>query len=437
MKKLYCMIFILMISFCAFAKEKPLQVTETEWGFQVSNINSKGKIICKGYLDCKLPEDVFVILRTKDSIFNIEVFAEEIVNNKHNSNVFILNEKGFSELERNKKTESGADTGLVLLDIAIAISEATEKEGFYLGDSCESLLVLTQKGKISQVEAYQNGRNLQLIISDLQKANPTQLEVLVTEKKAEKEKLSSNKASINDKSEILTADEKEHLKELWEKAGKEGYDHMPWGTSISEFKILYPKANHKKQGCLNVYTREGSSKNVEMSYGFYNNALVAGSTTYKEVEETKGMEEDINIRMSELYGNPTDEENESAHHVQKISDEEKQLANEMLRMFNMPYRISANHIDYTEKHHTKTWNKSKTFMIILQSQQLIGDSDVDNTLIEFFINKSLHTITISYQDQSMTSQINESNLQLEKKQQEEKKAAEEAEKRKRLDNLDL
>ena len=325
----------------------------------------------------------------------------------------------------------------MLLDIAIAISEATEKEGFYLGDSCDSLLVLAQKGKISQVEAYQNGRNLQLTISTLQKADPTQLEVLVTEKKAEKGKLSSNKTSINDKSEILTADKKEHLKELWEKAGKEGYDRMPWGTSISEFKILYPKANYKKQGCLDVYTREGSSENVEMSYSFYNNSLVAGSTTYKEVEETKGMKEDINIRMLELYGNPTDEENASAHHVQKISAEEKQLANEMLRMFNMPYRISANHINYTEKHHAKTWNKSKTFMIILQSQQLIGDSDVDNALIEFFINQSLHIITISYQDQSMTSQINESNLQLEKKQQEEKKAAEEAEKRKRLDNLDL
>lgn len=414
MKKLFCLILILMVSFGAFAKEKSLQVTETEWGFEVSNINSKGKIICKGYLDCELTEDVFVILRKKDSKFNLEAFAEEIVNNEHKSNVFVLNEKGFSELERNEKTESGADTGLVLLDIAIAISEATEKEGFYLGDSCESLLVLAQKGKISQVEAYQNGRNMQLAISDLQKADPTQLEVLVTEKKAEKNKLSSNKNnSVNP-----AADEKAKLKELWEKAGREGYDNMPWGTTIDQLMLIHPEVKKiKYDGVEERFSRQGSQNNVELTYRFYKGKLVGGITVYKlDYPKDEETVDAINHRMIELYGNPTDVKESSEHHVEQ----------------NTGVRIA-----YTEYHGKVTWNKSSKFKILFDFCALDGDTVNDNLNIALFITVYRCTLTITYDDPSMAAQIAADDEKFKQEKAAEKKRIEEENRRKRMDNLDL
>ena len=54
----------------AVAKEKPLDVTKTDWGLEVSNVNAKGKIICKDGIIFKnttnIDNDIYILINVDD-----------------------------------------------------------------------------------------------------------------------------------------------------------------------------------------------------------------------------------------------------------------------------------------------------------------------------------------------------------------------------------
>lgn len=226
------------------------------------------------------------------------------------------------------------------------------------------------------------------------------------------------------------------LKKKWEENGCEGYDKMPWGTTVSEFLILYPKAEHGNEGCLEQYARYGSSDNVILCYSFYKNELVSGITLYKNLKEETSIE-DINSRMVELYGNPTDTKNTSEHKVRNVTDAEIALANEALRMANLPYRASRKQVNYTEKHSVKTWSNSKSFNMVSDLCKLIGDTDYDTVDITLYITSNTQNMTIVYENPEFKSQIEADNKKLEQEKEAEEKRKAEEEKRRRLDSLDL
>lgn len=82
MKKIIVLLITLLSSFAIFAKEKPLQVTETEWGLEISNLDAKGRKICKDYLQFQGSTSVFVILKNNNNNFDINLLAEALWNTK-------------------------------------------------------------------------------------------------------------------------------------------------------------------------------------------------------------------------------------------------------------------------------------------------------------------------------------------------------------------
>ena len=214
-----------------------------------------------------------------------------------------------------------------------------------------------------------------------------------------------------------SVEERAYLKNQFTKSGNEGYDNIPWGTTLNDFIYLnLGTKNIENEGSVLRYTRKGSANNVDMTYKFYEEKLVGGVTIYqlKADDETTG--DDINHRLEELYGKPNDVKESSEHHVENIL---------------------GTRIAYTEEHLKATWNKSPTFKILLDIRVLYGDTKKDTLNLCMWITTNLHTFTISYDNPSLSAQIAESNAKLEKAQAEAKKAQEEAEKRRRMDNLDL
>ena len=78
MKKILGLAIMLMMTLVAFAKEIPLQITKTEWGLEISNLNAKGKRICR-FADIKT-RDCFIIFKNKTDDFNIEKLYLNVYN---------------------------------------------------------------------------------------------------------------------------------------------------------------------------------------------------------------------------------------------------------------------------------------------------------------------------------------------------------------------
>lgn len=95
MKKIFGLAIMLMMAMAAFAKETPLQVTKTEWGLEISNLDAKGKRICK-FADIKT-KYCFIIFKNKDDDFNIEKLADEFYYNgiQKYGYVFVLSGNSF------------------------------------------------------------------------------------------------------------------------------------------------------------------------------------------------------------------------------------------------------------------------------------------------------------------------------------------------------
>ncbi len=373
MKKIIGLAILLMMSFAMFAKDIPLKVIETEWGFLISNLNAKGKRNCTGtfYYDVENEENLSFVFKSKNDSFVISRFAEIFIKDKALG--YVLSDDGTYLPEKSKGN-------LPISNLA----------------NTDQILVVFTDGKYQKCSAYSDGKNLHLSLSDYSKDCESKLSEIVEELK---------------KRNAEEAEKKKAIENNWV------YDHMPWGTSVLEVLGAHPDAKEiEREGVVERYTRKGSSGN-DMVYKFYEGKLVGGVTTFYMSDEA-GVNE-LNQRMKELYGEPNDVKETSEHHVENIN-------------------FLGNHrIAYTERHVKVNWKKSPTFNILLDVCLLDGDTKKDIQNICLFITTHLVKHIITYENPSMVKQIAESNAKFKKEQEEAKKAKDEAEKRDRMNNLDL
>ncbi len=392
----------------AVAKEKPLDVTKTDWGLEVSNVNAKGKIICKDGIIFKnttnIDNDIYILINVDDinsdipkinqairENLNIPIFYKESSGRYMPHNIF-QNKKN----EKNSWVASFIDLSPMELEMLRNNPLVTSTNPLSIKDKNINKFYVYTNGEITNYKAYSDGSYFHLeILGHISSA----------EKKAEAER--------------LAAEKKASMKAKTENDG--GYNDMPWGTSVDDFLSARPDAKKiEDEGVVERYARKGSSGS-EMTYKFYNGELVGGVTVYNlngDDAETKG--NDINQRMKELYEKWTDVKETSEHKNVTIN-----------------FLGSTHKIAYTEKHLKTTWNKSSSFKILLDVRALIGDTKNDTYNICMYITTNLLTYTINYENPSMAKEIAEANIKLEKEQVEAKKQQEEAEKRRRMDNLDL
>ena len=74
MKKFLLAFLFALTALSVFAKDIPLEVTETEWGFEISNLDAKGKRICKGFLDFEEQYNIFVVFKTNKVDFDFRFY---------------------------------------------------------------------------------------------------------------------------------------------------------------------------------------------------------------------------------------------------------------------------------------------------------------------------------------------------------------------------
>ena len=181
MKRLFGLGLALMMSVAAFAKEIPLKVMETEFGFEVSNLDEKGKRICKGFLNFSEKDDVFVVLKTNKDNFSIDNFAHEIVYGNL-AKTLVLTGGKFTTATKDKKINLYGPVA-----------------------NFDSLLVVCSTGNIAQCSAYSDGKNLQLSFSDVSKDEGKEIAKLIKKYTDEKEKIEAEKRA---EEERLAAEKK-------------------------------------------------------------------------------------------------------------------------------------------------------------------------------------------------------------------------------------
>lgn len=169
MKKFLLAFLFALTALSVFAKDIPLEVTETEWGFEISNLDAKGKRICKGFLDFEEQYNIFVVFKTNKDSFSVEKLANEIVYNELPYIAFLSGET-FSAGTKDKKSQMYGP--LVNYD---------------------SILVLSSVKKIEGCNAYCDGKNLHIKISSVSKDSETKFAQLVNACAAEKERIEAEK----------------------------------------------------------------------------------------------------------------------------------------------------------------------------------------------------------------------------------------------------
>ena len=169
MKKFLLAFLFALTALPVFAKDIPLEVTETEWGFEISNLDAKGKRICKGFLNFQEQENVFIIFKTNRDSFYAEELAKEIVYNKL-PYIAVLSIKYFSAAARDKKTQMYGPLS-----------------------NYDSILVISSAGKIEECSAYSDGKFMQLKVSSVGSDTETQFAKLVNACAAEKERIEAEK----------------------------------------------------------------------------------------------------------------------------------------------------------------------------------------------------------------------------------------------------
>ncbi len=177
MKKTLVFIFALAISISLFAKDIPLKVTETEWGFEISNLDSNGKRVCKGYLDLNSVEDVYIILKSEKEDFSAENFAHKYVYD-------------FPNLQKASTIIGGN----------LAPAEKDKKKNHLVPlSNYDIILIVSTIGKISECTAYSDGKNLQIKISSQNKNSETRITQLINKYSIEKERIEAEKKAEEEK----------------------------------------------------------------------------------------------------------------------------------------------------------------------------------------------------------------------------------------------
>ena len=170
MKKILGLVFIFLITMSCFAKEIPLQITETDFGLEISNLDSKGKRICKGFLNLDSDHEVYTIFKTNNDNFILENLAHEIVYNTGLS--------PFTVLDGEKITNAIVD-------------KKSQKYGPL--SNYDSLLIVSRNGKFKKYTAISDGKNLTITLADFSEDTTLQLDSLITQYSTEKEKIEAEK----------------------------------------------------------------------------------------------------------------------------------------------------------------------------------------------------------------------------------------------------
>lgn len=199
MKKYLGLVLLLLLSIPLFAKEIPLETSESDYGFEISNSDAKGKKICKGFLNYQAENDIYIILKNKSDAFLIDTFAKEYVYSTNFPHVLVFSGDKFAEASKDKKTQLYGPLS-----------------------NFDTLLVLSVKGKIGKCEAISDGKNLKLNLSDIEDNDNFQISKLIAslteekirleaERKAEEERLAAERKAEQERLEAERKAEEERL----------------------------------------------------------------------------------------------------------------------------------------------------------------------------------------------------------------------------------
>lgn len=302
MKKIIGIVLALFLTINCFAKEIEMQIVETEFGIEISNLDGKGKKICKGYLNTEYDNRVFIIFKKSSDTFNIEELVNDFVYNNYLSDYLIIDNGIFKSatIKDSKVPKYGP-----LVDY-------------------DSLLIIPKSGKFSIYRAICDGKNLNLWISGYIKDAPNRFNQKVQETIKEKEKKEAEREAEREReaAEYKIAIEKERVererigklkdknerKKIFEQNGSEGYDYFVWGTTIEDFLIVYPKAkkdmeNSEAESEYTLYRFDEDYSTYRL-YFFFKNQLYMGKTVYQNPDNDK-LELIIN-KLKTTYGSTKD-----------------------------------------------------------------------------------------------------------------------------------
>ncbi len=382
MKKIIGIVLALFLTINCFAKEIEMQIVETEFGIEISNLDGKGKKICKGYLNTEYDNRVFVIFKKSSDNFNIEELVNDFVYNNYLSDYLIIDNGIFKSatIKDSKVPKYGP-----LVDY-------------------DSLLIIPKSGKFSIYRAICDGKNLNLWISGYIKDAPNRFNQKVQETIKEKEKKEAEREAEREREavEYKIAIEKERVererigklkdknerKKIFEQNGSEGYDYFVFGTPIEDFLIVYPEAKEvtekKYRGSeYKIFEIKDDKQNQMMYYYFFEKKLFYGETLFRNVNDEKSMA--INYRLQELYGK---------------YDEYDEFSN--TKSYKIPFDDYGRTIDYKEEGAIIKWNKTSTFVVKLEITGRYGintfyataDQNTRNMLL--YVNSSMLDMKITY-----------------------------------------
>lgn len=144
MKKIISLMLFLIMLVPLFAKETTMSVTEFESGFEISNLDVKGKRICKDFLNVEGNNNVFIILKSKTDSFSMKELAYELLYRPSPSRVMTMNGSSFSRIDKDKKTRLYGPLSKV-----------------------DSIIVVSAQGKILDCTSIFDGKNIRISIGEV------------------------------------------------------------------------------------------------------------------------------------------------------------------------------------------------------------------------------------------------------------------------------
>ncbi|MDD5928446.1 MAG: leucine-rich repeat domain-containing protein [Spirochaetales bacterium] len=190
MKRIICFLLASLVTLFLFAKEIPLKVTETEWGFEVSNLDQKGKIICKDSLIFKSDSiRNYIILRKKGDTVNLEKLAELIA----------IEEMTYKDRTAQTIYVYTVENGNIIPARYNYNSNTGETNGTYgQMNNYESFMIVPYNSKIKSYKAFSERNDFYFIANETESEKQL-LKTLVEKKKIEIE----NKKAIEEKKDLL------------------------------------------------------------------------------------------------------------------------------------------------------------------------------------------------------------------------------------------
>ncbi len=377
MKKIICLLLASFVTLFIFAKEIPLTVTKTEWGFEVSNLTKKGKSICKeGINPKKLENSAYIILMKKGDTFEIDNLAEALMDEKKLQLILTIQNNKIESVTGNfNSSKNTIDYNMKLYD---------------------RIMLIPYTSNILECQAYcENNDFYYRVIS----ANdePSFLQKLVNSKKIEKKKVDEEqlleRKKLDEEKEQLEKDKKEKLKKDFIANGGEGFDYFNWGTSIESFLVRYPNAENVtkdefKDSKYIVYCVQIDANQFQYYY-FFDNALYYGETAFYKILNTDKINA-ITERLKELYGEVNSKD---------VFSDTKNV------------KVMGEPISYKEEGWWAKWNQSATFVIKEELTARYGidtyyGSAQENTQsMMLYINSSTCDLIIDYSNPELEKKV--------------------------------